>query len=119
MTMYLAYILPASCTKRAKNDSHFYSRAEDGYKARQIHFSYADTSERKSGNGLERFGKIRSTVVKIDRRKALSRNTVIHFWCEHTCGHAEFRYDLIFHNDNLLILFKYIYIYMEIFFLIS
>lgn len=45
---------------------------------------------RESGNGLERFGKIRSTVVKIDRGKALSRNAVIHFCCKHTCGHAEF-----------------------------
>lgn len=78
-TMYLAVYFTcefASGTKRAKNDSHFYSRAEDGYKAGQIHFSYADTSERKSGNGLERFGKIRSTVVKIDRREALSRNAL-------------------------------------------
>lgn len=68
-----------SGSKRAKNDSHFYSRAEDGYKAEQIHFSYADMSERKSGNGLERFGKIRFTVVKIDRRKALLRNVIVYF----------------------------------------
>lgn len=62
-TMYLPrlYILPlnsrvrASVTKRAKNDSHFYARAEDEYKAGRIHFSHADTSERKSGNGPERF----------------------------------------------------------------
>lgn len=45
----------ASVTKRAKNDSHFYSRAEDEYKAGRIHFSYADTSERKNRNGPERF----------------------------------------------------------------
>jgi len=30
--MYLTYILPASGIKRAKNDSHFYSRTEDEYK---------------------------------------------------------------------------------------
>lgn len=97
-TMYLAVYFTcefASGTKRAKNDSHFYSRAEDGYKAGQIHFSYADTSERKSGNGLERFGKIRSTVVKIDRREALSRNPVIRFWRKHTCVYAELSCNLI------------------------
>lgn len=58
----------ASVAKRAKNDSHFYSRAEDEYKAGRIHFSYADTSERKSGNGPERFRKIHSVLVKIDRQ---------------------------------------------------
>lgn len=97
-TMYLAYILPASSRavlSERKMIRIFIRRAEDGYKAGQIHFSYADTSERKGGNGLERFGKIRSTVVKIDRRKALSRNAVIYFRCGHTCGRAELSCDLI------------------------
>lgn len=40
----------------------FIPQAEDEYKAGQIHFSYADMSERKSGNEPERFGKIRSIV---------------------------------------------------------
>jgi len=55
----------------------FIRERKTNIKTEQIHFSYADTSERKSGNGLEKFGKIRSTVVKIDR-KMLPRNATIH-----------------------------------------
>jgi len=57
----------------------FIRERKTNIKTEQIHFSYGNMSERKSGNGLEKFGKIRSTVVKIDRKvRKVPRNATIH-----------------------------------------
>lgn len=81
-TMYLAYILPASSRavlSERKMIRIFIRERETDIKRGKYIFHMQIRPERKSGNGLERFGKIRSTVVKIDRREAPSRNAVIHF----------------------------------------
>lgn len=60
-TVYRAYILPLNpASSRAvlserKMIRIFIRERKTNIKPGQIHFSYADTSERKSGNGPERF----------------------------------------------------------------